>query len=111
MTLQRTNSGESLLFSVNWRDLGRTAQRELHNREIHAPVVSAYRWWARRPHSVMGAILDAAVDRFGPSITVSDPFCGGGTVTFEATRRGLKTYAQDLLFLANAWISNGVEPS
>jgi hypothetical protein len=44
----------------------------------------------------MGAILDAAVTRYGPDITVSDPFCGGGTVTFEAVRRGLRAYAQDL---------------
>ena len=91
---QRPNQG--LLSRVNWRQLGRVAQRELRNREVHAPVVSAYRWWARRPHSVMGALLDAAVDRYGDDLTVADPFSGGGTVTFEAARRGLKAYAQDL---------------
>ncbi|MEF9356355.1 hypothetical protein V4888_23535, partial [Ralstonia solanacearum species complex bacterium ZIM076] len=44
----------------------------------------------------MGAILDAAVDTFGDDMIVSDPFSGGGTVTFEAARRGIKAYAQDL---------------
>lgn len=44
----------------------------------------------------MGALLDAAVAHYGPELTVSDPFSGGGTVTFEAARRDLKAYAQDL---------------
>lgn len=44
----------------------------------------------------MGGLLDAAVERFGPNLTVSDPFSGGGTVTFEAAKRGLRAYAQDL---------------
>lgn len=44
----------------------------------------------------MGAIIDAAVDKYGDNLTIADPFSGGGTVTFEAARRGLKAYAQDL---------------
>lgn len=87
---------DNLLSRVNWRTLSRRTAKELNNREIHAPAVSTYRWWARRPHSVMGAILDAAVERYGDGLTVADPFSGGGTVTFEAARRGLKAYAQDL---------------
>ena len=86
----------SLLSRVNWRALGRRAAKELINRETHAPVVSSYRWWARRPHSIMGALLDAAVLEYGETLIVADPFSGGGTVTFEAARRGLKAYAQDL---------------
>ncbi len=86
----------SLLSRVNWRGLGRRAAKELSNREVHSPVVSSYRWWARRPHSVMGALLDAAVAKYGKTLVVADPFSGGGTVTFEAARRGLKAYAQDL---------------
>lgn len=93
---QHTASPTSLLARVKWRAVGARAAKELSNREVHAPVVSTYRWWARRPHSVMGALLDAAIAHYGPELTVSDPFSGGGTVTFEATRRGLKTYAQDL---------------
>jgi putative DNA methylase len=93
---QHTASPQSILARVNWRAVGARAAKELSNREVHAPVVSTYRWWARRPHSVMGALLDAAVAQYGPELVVSDPFSGGGTVTFEAARRGLKTYAQDL---------------
>lgn len=93
---QHTVSPSSLLARVNWRAVGARAAKELSNREVYAPVVSTYRWWARRPHSVMGALLDAAVAHYGPELTVSDPFSGGGTVTFEAVRRGIKTYAQDL---------------
>jgi len=87
---------QSLLARINWRAVGARTAAELRNREVHAPVVSTYRWWARRPHSVMGALLDAALDKFGPELIVSDPFSGGGTVTFEAARRGLKAYAQDV---------------
>ena len=87
---------QPLLARVNWRCESLRAAKELSNREIHAPAVSAYRWWARRPHNVMGALLDAAVAQYGSHLTVSDPFSGGGTVTFEASRRGLKAYAQDL---------------
>ncbi len=44
----------------------------------------------------MGAILDAAQETYGRRFVVSDPFSGGGTVAFEAVRRGLPVYAQDL---------------
>lgn len=93
---QNLARNSSLLSRVNWRAVGVRAAKELSNREVHAPVVSTYRWWARRPHTVMGALLDAAIAHYGPTLTVSDPFSGGGTVTFEAMKRGLKTYAQDL---------------
>ena len=86
----------TLLSSVDWPRVSRRTERELHNREKFAPAVSAYRWWARRPHTAMGALLDAAIKRYGSELTVADPFSGGGTVAFEAVRRGLKTYAQDL---------------
>jgi 16S rRNA G966 N2-methylase RsmD len=52
----------------------------------------------------MGAILDAAKEKYGQDVAVSDPFSGGGTVTFEAVQRGIKTYAQDL----HAWPSRGL---
>lgn len=85
-----------LLSRIDWRGLGARAAAELTNREKHSPVVSSYRWWARRPHSVMGGLLDAAVEKYGSDLVVADPFSGGGTVTFEAAKRGIRTYAQDL---------------
>ena len=90
------SANSSLLSRINWGRLGTQVAAELRNREIHAPAVSAYRWWARRPHSVMGALLDVAMERYGDDLTVSDPFSGGGTVTFEAARRGIRAYAQDI---------------
>jgi putative DNA methylase len=102
----------SILTAINWGQVSRFAAREVMNRETYSPAVSAYRWWARRPHSVMGTLLDVAVRRYGPRLLVSDPFSGGGTVAFEAARRGLRTYAQDLypwptygLATTLAWVS------
>src|ERR1700704_827215 len=100
----------SLLSRIDWDSVSRIVAHELHNREIHAPAVSAFRWWARRPHSVMAALLEAAVARFGERLTVSDPFSGGGTVAFEAARRGLRTYAQDLYPWATYGLSTALQP-
>lgn len=86
----------SMLSSIDWSLVSATAAREQVNRELHSPVVSVFRWWARRPHSVVGEILDAATGIYGERFLVSDPFSGGGTVAFEAVRRGLPIYAQDL---------------
>lgn len=86
----------SMLQYIDWHKVSATSAREQSNRERHAPVVSVFRWWARRPHSAMGAILDAAKQFYGDHFLVADPFSGGGTVTFEAARRNLKAYAQDL---------------
>jgi putative DNA methylase len=99
-----------LLSSVDWPRISRTTERELHNREQYAPGVSAFRWWARRPHTVMGALLDAAMERYGPELTVADPFSGGGTVAFEAVRRRLKTYAQDLYPWPTYGLSTTIRP-
>lgn len=100
-----------MLSAVDWRQVSRIAQREQGNRERFAPVVSSYRWWARRPHSVMGAILDAAQEVYGEQFTVADPFCGGGTVTFEAARRGLTAYAQDLYPWAAEGLASALTPT
>lgn len=84
-----------LLDHVNWGGLDRQVIRQQRNRSAHAPVISLYPWWARRPHSFAGAILDAARKEFRDrAFLVADPFSGGGTVAFEARRRGLPMYAQ-----------------
>jgi putative DNA methylase len=92
-----SNAASPLLIpKIPWSSLDRRVGRELINRERYAPTVSLYRWWARRPHAVIGAILDQALEAVGSDLRVADPFSGGGTVAVEARRRGLPIYAQDL---------------
>ena len=70
-------------------------RHEQRNREVYSPPISLYRWWARRPHALIGSLIDAArEDR--EALVVADPFSGGGTVALEAARRGLPVYAQDI---------------
>src|SRR3954452_11476436 len=86
---------DTLLARVPWADLDGLVRHQQRNREVHAPGISLFRWWARRPHGLIGALLDAATAD-GDMPFVSDPFSGGGTVAMEAARRGLSVYAQDL---------------
>lgn len=98
----------SILSKVDWKNVEQTVIHEQRNRERHAPVISVYRWWARRPHALMGSILDAAVKvKGGEPPVVSDPFSGGGTVAVESARRGIPVYAQDLF----PWPTNGLAVS
>ena len=87
----------TILGGVDWESVSALVEKEQFNRELHSPVVSSFRWWARRPHRVMASIIESAVNVYGRNyLTVSDPFSGGGTVTFEAYRQRLPVYAQDL---------------
>lgn len=96
----------ALIDNVNWRGLDRLVVRQQRNRAAHAPVISLFRWWARRPHCFAAALLEAAQKEFckEEDFLVADPFSGGGTVAFEAARRGLRVYAQDLY----PWPSRGL---
>ena len=91
------DNGMTILGEVDWQGVSAVVEKEQYNREVYSPVVSIFRWWARRPHKVMAAILESAIDVYGrDQLTLSDPFSGGGTVAFEAFRQGLQVYAQDL---------------
>lgn len=103
-------STSPLLAHVAWPTVSRRAQREQRSRERHTPSVSVYRWWARRPHAVIGAILDAACTEYGPRFRLADPFSGGATVAVEGLRRRLPTYAQDLHPWAVTGLRMIVEP-
>jgi putative DNA methylase len=103
MTMQISNN---LLEAIDWPALDQRVSREQRNREVYSPAVSLYRWWARRPHALIGEILDAA----GRGAQISDPFSGGGTVAIEAARRRLPVYAQDLHPWAATGLSTALEP-
>jgi putative DNA methylase len=86
----------NLLAGLDWPEVERLVRVQQRNREVHTPPISAFRWWARRSHALIGALLDEAKDAAGGRLTVADPFSGGGTVAVEAARRELDVYAQDL---------------
>lgn len=115
---------QPLLSRLNWKRLRKEIREEIRAREDDLPVVSTYRWWARRPGRLFGAILDVA-----GMVRVADPFGGGGTVAVEAARRGLPVYVQelypwpvfglstaltpidpDMLAEAGQWLLNALEP-
>lgn len=85
-----------LLTELSWPELEQLIRAQQRNREVHTPPISTFRWWARRSHALIGALLDEAKDAAGGRLTVADPFSGGGTVAVEAARRDLDVYAQDL---------------
>lgn len=91
-----------LLQRIDWSAVNRTTRRQVRNREVYCPPISLFRWWARRPHALAGAILEAG--NLKQQDLVSDPFSGGGTTTLEAAVRGYRVYAQDL----NPWPTWGL---
>lgn len=95
-TSSNTARARSWLEAVPWSQVNRRVRAQQRNRERHAPTVSVYRWWARRPHALIGALLDGARSTSRKRLRVGDPFSGGGTVAVEAARRGFSAYAQDL---------------
>lgn len=98
-----------ILSAIDWAKVNESVGREQKNRERHTPVISLYRWWARRPHSLIGAILDAArTVSCRATVRVADPFSGGGTVAFEAARRRMPVYAQDLYPWPTAGLAIGL---
>ena len=101
---ERPIRAESPLRHLDAAEVSRSAARESRKRERVVPLVSTFRWWARRTHAVAGAVL-AAVDRDTEgTLLICDPFAGGGTVALEAIRRGHRVYAQDI----DPWAANGL---
>lgn len=90
---------EKFLIKRDWPAIGELVRQQQRARESHTPTISAYRWWARRSHALIGELVDGASELFGADSVISDPMSGGGTVAIEAARRGLKVYAQDI----NPW--------
>jgi putative DNA methylase len=101
----------SLIARIDWAAVDAKTSSEQAKRECHAPWVGVFRWWARRPSSVVGALLDAGRCHFGDKYLVSDVFSGGGTVGFEAAARHLPVYAQDLYPWAANGLATGLQPT
>ncbi len=91
-----TGENHSILSNVPWNAVNKRVAKEQKNREVYRPTISTFRWWARRPHYLIGSILDAAEAAMERVPCISDPFSGGGTVALEAAQRGIPAYAQDL---------------
>ncbi len=92
------------------------------------PSYAAHRWWARRPPSLMRAILLAATmdgeaterdfwHRYaddGPhleGLSVHDPFMGGGTTLIEASRLGAEVSGSDVDPTAHLIVGHSLDPA
>ncbi len=94
----------SPLRHLDTAEVSRQAAVESRKRERVVPSVSVFRWWARRTHTVVAAVLAAIENDREGRLLVCDPFAGGGTVALQAIRRGHRIYAQDI----DPWAANGL---
>lgn len=89
--------------------LSTLAERESWRKEIYRPVYYLHKWWAKRLGSVFRGILlgcllpnDADFQTAfyqayeWPSVTVFDPFMGGGTTIGEAHKLGATVLGRDI---------------
>ncbi len=97
------------------------------DRRVKDPAYGAHSWWARRPPSVMRAILVAAALDGGTSeeefwslfadpattlngFSVYDPFMGGGTTLIEAARLGADVGGTDVDPTSATIVAHALEP-
>ena len=91
------------------------------------PSYLVHRWWARRPPSLMRAVLLAASmnggttnrqfwhryktdERVLAGLRVHDPFMGGGTTLIEAARLGAAVSGTDIDPTAHLMVAHSLEP-
>lgn len=84
----------------------RLALREKQIQQNYRPVIGIHKWFARRPGSVFRSLLlteyadgdlaDSYWRGHALSGTIADPFMGGGTPLFEATRLGFDVLGGDV---------------
>ena len=96
----------SILSHLDPVTVSERARTESRNREVHLPPISTYRWWARRTGAVTSALLEAATTALGrPTLTVGDPFAGGGVIPLIALSQGHTVLASDI----NPWAAHGLK--
>ena len=86
--------------------VSRLAVREKQIQQNYRPVIGIHKWFARRPGSVFRSLLlaefadgdlaDAYWEPHALSGKIADPFMGGGTPLFEATRLGFNVLGGDV---------------
>ncbi|MDR0593848.1 MAG: hypothetical protein LBG60_11440 [Bifidobacteriaceae bacterium] len=100
--------------------VARLALREKQIQQNYRPIIQIHKWFARRPGSVFRSLLLA---EFGdqPLVqtyfsgnqvegVIADPFMGGGTTVFEATRIGLKVVGCDINPMAYWTVRQALNP-
>lgn len=87
----------SVLAAFDATATSAAAKIETRKREAALPVISLYRWWARRTAAVSTALVDATSTTLGrDQLVVADPFAGGGVIALAALLRGHRVLAQEL---------------
>jgi adenine-specific DNA methylase len=100
--------------------VARLALREKQVQQSYRPIISIHKWFARRPGSVFRSLLHAEFDQrpLAESYTsahdiegiVADPFMGGGTTVYEATRMGLSVVGCDVNPMSYWTVRQAVAP-
>jgi adenine-specific DNA methylase len=83
------------------------ALREKQIQQSYRPIIGVHKWFARRPGTVFRSLLLAEFNDSEPVHTsywrshslrgvIADPFMGGGTPIFEATRLGFSVVGTDV---------------
>lgn len=100
--------------------VARLALREKQVQQSYRPIISIHKWFARRPGSVFRSLLHAEFDnrQLADSYTsthdihgvVADPFMGGGTTVYEATRMGLSVVGCDVNPMSYWTVRQAVAP-
>lgn len=111
----RPHIGEDVTLETRFTEtfVARLASREKQMQQHYRPVISVHKWFARRPGALFRALVLAEFvdERVEHSYAKShqltgvclDPFMGGGTPVFEASRLGLSVIGYDTNPMAR-WI-------
>lgn len=100
--------------------VARLALREKQVQQSYRPIIQIHKWFARRPGSVFRSLLHAEFDPrpLADAYTtphdvtgiIADPFMGGGTTVYEATRLGLSVVGADVNPMSYWTVRQAVAP-